>query len=77
MDADTGIARGDGERTTPVPSDGYGEESGSRSRVLPLNSRRLTAVLLRRIAHAMTLPTAVPAEQLRQLIDGKLITMGR
>ena len=77
MDADTGIARGDGERTTPVPSDGYGEESGSRSRVLPLNSRRLTAALLRKIAHAMTLPTAVPAEQLRQLIDGKLIAMGK
>ena len=54
-------------------TDGGGEAGG---RVLPLNSRRLTGTLLRMIAQAITLLTNVPPDELRQLIEGKLIAMG-
>ena len=47
------------------------------SKVLPLNSRRLTVANLRKIAHCMSLPVSVPGTELRQLIDGKLIGMGK
>ena len=52
-----------------------GQTAQERSRVLPLNSRRLTNAHLRRIAHAMELPVSVPGDQLRQMVDGKLIAM--
>ena len=41
-------------------------------RLLPLNSRRLTAVHLRHIAGAMELPSTGSADEVRQLIEGKL-----
>ena len=41
-------------------------------RVLTLNSRRLTATVLRRIARALELPTSAAPDDLRQLIDGAL-----
>ena len=65
------------ERALSESGDVHVEEDGARSRVWPLNSKRLTAALLRRIANALSLPTDAPAEQLRQLIEGKLITMGK
>lgn len=41
---------------------------------LPLNSKRLTAVHLRAIAKAMDLSTTGSADQVRQMIEGKLQT---
>ena len=41
-------------------------------RVVPLNSRRLTAAHLKRIAEALELPVTGATDQLRQLIEGKL-----
>lgn len=43
----------------------------------PLNSKRLTAVHLRRLAGALGIPTSASSEDLRQLIAGKLEEMGR
>ena len=57
-------------------SAGEGEGAG-RSKVLPLNSRGLSATVLRKLAHAMDLPVSVTGEELRQLIDGKLIATGK
>ena len=37
-----------------------------------MNSKRLTAVHLRRVAEALELPTAGATDQLRQQIEGKL-----
>ena len=42
-----------------------------------LNSRRLGAVHLRSIAGVLGLPTQASADELRQLIDGKLVEMDR
>ena len=53
------------------------EDRTRESKVLPLNSRRLTVANLRKIAHGMSLPVNVPGTELRQLIDGKLIGMGK
>ena len=54
------------------------EEKGLQwSKVLPLNSRRLSTAVLRKIAHAMGLPVSVTGNELRQLIEGKLIATGR
>ena len=53
------------------------EDRRRESKVLPLNSRRLTVANLRKIAHGMSLPVNVPGTELRQLIDGKLIGMGK
>ena len=47
------------------------------SRTFPLNSRRLTTPLLRCIAAHLELPTSASAEDLRQMLDGKLVTMER
>ena len=41
-------------------------------KLLPLNSRRLTAAHLRYIAGAMELPHTGSADEVRQLIEGKL-----
>ena len=69
--------RSEGERVSTESDDTSTKEGAVRSKVLPLNSQRLTAALLKMIAHAMSLPTSVPADELRQLIDGKLIAMGK
>lgn len=48
-------------------------ERTDRSRVrLPLNSRRLTAVQLKRVGEALGVPTAAAAEEVRQMIEAKL-----
>ena len=52
-----------------------GQTAQGLSTVLPLNSRRLTNTHLRRITHAMELPVSIPRDQLRQMVDGKLIAM--
>lgn len=64
-------------------SDHEEDESGSRADVivprgrhLPLNSKRLTAAHLKQIAHSLSLPTTGAADQLRQVIEGKLATDG-
>ena len=41
-------------------------------RMVPLNSRRLTAAHLKRIAEALELPVTGATDQLHQLIEGKL-----
>ena len=58
-------------------SDVDGGEARERSeipngRVVPLNSRHLTAAHLKQVAEALELPTSGAADQLRQLIKGKL-----
>ena len=53
-------------------------EVGAESRelphgkVLPLNSRRLTSTHLKQVAEKLELPTTGSADQIRQLIEGKL-----
>ena len=58
-----------------------GEELGRREPAptmrLPLNSRRLKAEQLRRLAAALEVPTAASADELRQMIDGKLTGEGK
>ena len=43
-----------------------------RGKLLPLNSRRLTTVQLKKIAEGLRLPTAGSTDEIRQLIEGKL-----
>ena len=43
-----------------------------RGRVLPLNSRRLTAVHVRQLAKAMGVPTEAATDEVCQMIEGKL-----
>ena len=45
-------------------------------KTLPLNSKRLTAVLIRQLARALEIPTTASLEDVRMLIDGKLEEMG-
>ena len=40
--------------------------------ILPLNSRRLTAVFVKRIAKALVLPDSAALDDLLQMVDGKL-----
>ncbi len=60
---------------------GSGEETGrirpTRLLRVPLNSKRLTAGHLRRLAEALQLPTTTSADELCQMIDGKLIEEGK
>ena len=51
-------------------------ERRPRGQYLPLNSKRLTAAHLRRIAATLELPTTGATKQLRQVIKGKLETEG-
>lgn len=52
--------------------DGTGDEDLPRGKLLPLNSRRLTAAHLKSIADSLGLPTTGSTDQIRQLIEGKL-----
>lgn len=45
-------------------------------RYLPLNSKRMTTAHFKQVAHALSLPTVGAADQLYQMIDGKLETDG-
>lgn len=47
-------------------------ELTTRGNVLPLNSKRLTAALLRQLAAALDVLTSASVEDLRQLITGEL-----
>jgi len=49
-----------------------GEQEALTGRVLPLNSKWLTAHHLRQISEALQLPTSGSADQVRQPIEGKL-----
>ena len=51
-------------------------EKTRAGRVLPLNSRRLTAVIVKRIAKALELPDSAALDDLRQMVDGKLSEQG-
>ena len=54
-------------------SDGnVGEQDMLTGRVLPLNSKRLTVHHLRWLSEALGLPTTGSADQMQQLIEGKL-----
>lgn len=45
-------------------------------RSLPLNSKKLTSLLLQRLARRLDVPDAAPPEELRQAIKDKLSEMG-
>ena len=51
---------------------GSGSRELPRGRVLPLNSKRLTSAHLKQVAEKLELPTTGSADQIRQLIEGKL-----
>ena len=51
---------------------GAGEEDFPHGKLLPLNSRRLTATHLKSIVDSLDLPTTGSPDQIRQLIKGKL-----
>ena len=67
-------------------SEGMAEKAGTASRTetaragrvarTTLNSRRLTAVVLKRVVKVLGLPTAAALDDLRQMIDGKLVEDG-
>ncbi len=44
-------------------------------RWLPLNSRRVTTAYLQLVAQSLGLPTGMSAEELRQQVEGRLLTM--
>ena len=68
------VEQGKGE---PALTDTSLKEDAGRSKVSPPNLQRLKASLLKMIAHTMLLPISVSVDELCQLIDGKLIAMGK
>ena len=50
---------------------------GGGSKTVPLNSRRLTAKILRSLAAGLDIPTSASNEELRQMIEGKLLEQER
>ena len=54
-----------------------GEARLTRGTVMPMNSKRLTKTYLSRIAEKLELPTKGSAEETRQIIEGKLLEMGK
>ena len=55
-------------------------ETSERSRgrlPIPLNSRRLTAGHLKRLARALDVPTMAAGAEIRQMVEGKLVDAGR
>ena len=70
--------RGRMSKTESGETDGSGHGSPPtkgeipRGKLLPLNSRRLTTVQLKKIAEGLKLPTVGSADEIRQLIEGKL-----
>ena len=76
----SGGMREAGGRTEEMGADPHpGSESGCRSmqRALPLNSKRLTALLLRQLAGGLGVPTAASPADLCSMIEGKLTEDGR
>lgn len=62
-------------------SEGEGREGAAGGRYaqlpLPLNSRRLCAAYLKRLATALEVPTTATGDEVRQMIEGKLIAQGQ
>ena len=48
-----------------------------REQIYPLNSRRLTARIIGRIAEALEVPTRGSLEDTRQMLEGKLVEGGK
>ena len=46
-------------------------------RPLPLNSKRLTGALLKRLARGLEIPSTASGDELRTLIEGRLGDLGR
>ena len=68
--------------TPPQPSDGAGAEDSGRegrrpAQTLPLNSRRLTAPLMRQLAGGLGVPTTAPPGDLLTMIEARLTEDGR
>ena len=55
----------------------YGGATTINAHALPLNSKRLTACNLKRIARALDVPTTSSAAEVRTLVYGKLIELGK
>ncbi len=55
-----------------------GASGGHRTRLpIPLNSKRLTAAHLKRLATALDVPTTAAGDEVRQMVEGKLTDQGR
>ena len=54
----------------------HSETTPRLTKPLPLNSKRLKVLHLRQMAASMTLPTTGSANELRQMIEGRLADMG-
>ena len=65
------------ERTEPGRSSGDSTPRGVGVKPMPLNSRRVTGLILRSVAASLGLPTSAPVEDLRQMIDEELAEQGR
>ena len=50
---------------------------GPQTRVLPFNSKRLTAAHIQGIAKVLELPITASASDVRQKVEGKLLEQGR
>lgn len=61
--------------------DAVGEETrevGYHARLpIPLNSKCLTAAHLKRLAMALEVPTTAASDEVRQMVEGKLVEQGR
>ena len=62
------------DRLEPIEG---GEVRIARGTVMPMNSKCLMKTYLSRIAEKLKLPTKASAEETRQIIEGKLLEMGR
>ena len=62
---------------TAEATGGESPPRGQGGRPMPLNSRRVTGPILRSVAATLGLPTRASAEELRQMIDGRLEELGR
>ena len=63
------MAEGMLETTEPPPR--------VESRIVPLNSKKLTAILVRQLAAELGLPTTAPLGELKLLVDGKIEELGQ
>ena len=55
-----------------------GAPDGHRARLpIPLNSKRLTAAHLKRLAMALDIPTTAAGDEVRQMVEGKFGKQGR
>ena len=66
-----------GDRDNGGGALGKHEHPAPLHNVVPLNSKRLTTVLLKQLAGALEVPTTASSDDLRQLITGKLEKLGR